>query len=208
MTGPTGTPYAGGLFFFDVLYPQDYPTDAPLMLLETTGGGRVRFSPNLYADGKVCLSLLGTWHGSEDEKWHPDSSTLWQVCRFRLLDCESTVAKCLAAICHARSPCWYNIMRSAHGGLANVWPVHSTLGPAPDIAGRANAQASQLSAQSSSQTLNTRMCRCSCRSRQWCLSRTRTSASQTWSRCAAKRRATPRARAATPPCASTPSAGP
>ena len=28
---------------------------------------------------QVCLSLLGTWHGSEDEKWHPDSSTLWQI---------------------------------------------------------------------------------------------------------------------------------
>ena len=79
ITGPVGTPYAGGLFFFDVLFPQDYPTDAPLMLLETTGGGRIRFNPNLYADGKVCLSLLGTWHGSEQEKWHPESSTLWQI---------------------------------------------------------------------------------------------------------------------------------
>jgi ubiquitin-protein ligase len=79
VTGPAGTPYAGGLFFFDILFPSDYPSDAPLLLLETTGGGRVRFSPNLYADGKVCLSLLGTWHGSEDEKWNPESSTLWQV---------------------------------------------------------------------------------------------------------------------------------
>ena len=24
---------------------------------------QVRFNPNLYSDGKVCLSLLGTWHG-------------------------------------------------------------------------------------------------------------------------------------------------
>ena len=79
ITGPAGTPYAHGLFFFDVLFPQDYPTDAPLMLLETTGGGRVRFNPNLYADGKVCLSLLGTWHSTEAEKWQPESSTLWQV---------------------------------------------------------------------------------------------------------------------------------
>ena len=29
----------------------------------TTGGGRVRFNPNLYANGKVCLSILGTWSG-------------------------------------------------------------------------------------------------------------------------------------------------
>lgn len=79
ITGPADTPYAYGMFFFDVLFPQDYPNIPPLMLLETTGGGRVRFNPNLYADGKVCLSLLGTWHGSEHEKWNPATSTLWQV---------------------------------------------------------------------------------------------------------------------------------
>lgn len=33
------------------------------MLLATTGGGKVRFNPNLYNNGKVCLSLLGTWSG-------------------------------------------------------------------------------------------------------------------------------------------------
>ena len=31
----------------------------------------VRFNPNLYSDGKVCLSLLGTWHG---EGWAPPSA--------------------------------------------------------------------------------------------------------------------------------------
>jgi hypothetical protein len=52
----------------------------PLMELETTGGGVARFNPNLYADGKVCLSLLGTWHGGdESEKWQPGTSTLFQV---------------------------------------------------------------------------------------------------------------------------------
>lgn len=25
--------------------------------------GGVRFNPNLYANGKVCLSILGTWEG-------------------------------------------------------------------------------------------------------------------------------------------------
>lgn len=50
------------------------------MELETTGGGVARFNPNLYADGKVCLSLLGTWHGGdESEKWRPGSSNLFQV---------------------------------------------------------------------------------------------------------------------------------
>lgn len=49
-------------------------------VLYNTGDGRGRFNPNLYADGKVCLSLLGTWHStSETEKWNPDSSSLFQV---------------------------------------------------------------------------------------------------------------------------------
>jgi baculoviral IAP repeat-containing protein 6 len=47
--------------------------------LETTGQGRVRFNPNLYNCGKVCLSLLGTWRGQQGENWNPDSSTLLQV---------------------------------------------------------------------------------------------------------------------------------
>jgi baculoviral IAP repeat-containing protein 6 len=43
-------------------------------------GPQVRFNPNLYADGKVCLSLLGTWHGtSEMEKWQPKTSSIYQV---------------------------------------------------------------------------------------------------------------------------------
>ena len=29
----------------------------------TTGEGQCRFNPNLYKDGKVCLSILGTWLG-------------------------------------------------------------------------------------------------------------------------------------------------
>ena len=57
------TPYALGLFEFHVFIPPDYPSVPPLVNLQTTGDGMVRFNPNLYSDGKVCLSLLGTWHG-------------------------------------------------------------------------------------------------------------------------------------------------
>ena len=46
------------------------------MLITTTGGGSHRFNPNLYKNGKVCLSLLGTWQG---EPWNPKLSTLHQV---------------------------------------------------------------------------------------------------------------------------------
>ena len=53
ISGPTETPYAYGLFLFDVCYPQLYPQAAPMVHFMTTGGGQVRFSPNLYNDGKV-----------------------------------------------------------------------------------------------------------------------------------------------------------
>ena len=80
VTGPSGTPYFGGCFVFDVLFPPAYPDVPPLVLLDTTGGGRARFNPNLYADGKVCLSLLGTWHGSHaSEKWDAASANVWRV---------------------------------------------------------------------------------------------------------------------------------
>ena len=45
----------------------------------TTGGGQVRFNPNLYKDGKVCLSLLGTWPGAQGEQWSKQISTIIQV---------------------------------------------------------------------------------------------------------------------------------
>lgn len=55
ITGPADTPYANGCFEFDVYFPQDYPNSPPLVNLETTGGHSVRFNPNLYNDGKVCM---------------------------------------------------------------------------------------------------------------------------------------------------------
>ena len=65
---------------FDVYFPASYPTIPPLVVMTTTGGGTVRFNPNLYADGKVCLSLLGTWHGGDaTEKWDPLRSNILQV---------------------------------------------------------------------------------------------------------------------------------
>lgn len=41
--------------------------------------GGLRINPNLYACGKVCLSLLGTWRGKSTENWISDKSTMLQV---------------------------------------------------------------------------------------------------------------------------------
>ncbi len=50
--GPKGTPYEHGLFEFDLFCPSNFPNAPPNMLFRTTGGGRVRFNPNLYNCGK------------------------------------------------------------------------------------------------------------------------------------------------------------
>ena len=73
---PEGTPYESGCFEFDILLPLNYPFVPPKVFLVTTAGGTCRFNPNLYMDGKVCLSLLGTWKGPS---WIPETSTLLQV---------------------------------------------------------------------------------------------------------------------------------
>lgn len=51
------------MFHFDIRVPPEYPFKPPQVNLRTTDGGRVRFNPNLYATGRVCLSILGTWEG-------------------------------------------------------------------------------------------------------------------------------------------------
>ncbi|KAK9060451.1 hypothetical protein SSX86_021155 [Deinandra increscens subsp. villosa] len=75
--GAEGTPYHDGLFFFDVCFPSSYPSNPPLVHYHS--GGLRRINPNLYACGKVCLSLLNTWKGGKKEKWSPRSSTMLQV---------------------------------------------------------------------------------------------------------------------------------
>ncbi len=76
LTGPEGSPYQNGLFFFDVFFPYNYPAVPPKMKIITTGRATFRFNANLYTNGKVCLSLLGTWSGPG---WEPSYSTLLQV---------------------------------------------------------------------------------------------------------------------------------
>ena len=60
--GPDDTPYEKGFFFFDVNIPEDYPFKPPHVRLCTLSKN-VRFNPNLYSNGKVCLSILNTWSG-------------------------------------------------------------------------------------------------------------------------------------------------
>jgi ubiquitin-protein ligase len=65
--GPSNTPYFGGYFFFDIKFPNNYPNKPPEIKMLTINN-KVRFNPNLYQCGKVCLSILGTWAGPS---WKP-----------------------------------------------------------------------------------------------------------------------------------------
>ncbi|XP_017484979.1 PREDICTED: (E3-independent) E2 ubiquitin-conjugating enzyme, partial [Rhagoletis zephyria] len=74
--GPENTPYEDGLFFFDIQLGREYPKRPPLCHYISYCSDRL--NPNLYEDGKVCVSLLGTWPGRDSEVWTPNS-TLLQV---------------------------------------------------------------------------------------------------------------------------------
>jgi len=63
--GPSDTLYQYGAYFFELKYPNNYPF-APPKLTYMTNDGKTRFNPNLYRNGKVCISILNTWKG---EQW-------------------------------------------------------------------------------------------------------------------------------------------
>ena len=64
MVGPEKTPYAYGFYFFDLTIPDEYPFKPPIVKYYTQNG-YTRFNPNLYINGKVCLSILNTWSGPQ-----------------------------------------------------------------------------------------------------------------------------------------------
>ena len=60
--GHNNTPYDSGYYFFQFDYPQNYPFSPPVVNY-LTNDGKMRYNPNLYINGKVCLSILNTWNG-------------------------------------------------------------------------------------------------------------------------------------------------
>ena len=60
--GPPDTPYTHGFYLFDFTFPSDYPHRPPEVKF-CTNDGVTRMNPNLYKNGKVCVSILNTWRG-------------------------------------------------------------------------------------------------------------------------------------------------
>jgi ubiquitin-conjugating enzyme E2 O len=72
--GPANTPYEDGLFLFDIQLSHDYPRSPPSVHYISYISEAL--NPNLYVEGKVCVSLLGTWMGRGSEVWGPNSTLL------------------------------------------------------------------------------------------------------------------------------------
>jgi ubiquitin-protein ligase len=77
--GPSDTPYFGGYYFFEFKYPPDYPHSPPHVTY-CTNGENIRFNPNLYSSGKVCISLLNTWRGEQWTSCQTISTVLLNLC--------------------------------------------------------------------------------------------------------------------------------
>jgi ubiquitin-conjugating enzyme E2 Z len=67
---PEDSVYAGGIMYFVIQFPQNYPYSPPS--IKYVSRGSIRIHPNLYTGGakdnylgKVCLSILGTWSGPQ-----------------------------------------------------------------------------------------------------------------------------------------------
>lgn len=60
--GPADSPYEDCPMLYTFQLPKTFPFDSPKVTFHTYDG-QTRFHPNMYVDGKCCLSILGTWSG-------------------------------------------------------------------------------------------------------------------------------------------------
>ena len=55
--GPTDTPYSGGIFFLNIVFPTDYPLSPPKITFQTK-----IYHPNISSNGNIGLDIL-------NERW-------------------------------------------------------------------------------------------------------------------------------------------
>ena len=80
IVGPLDTPYEFAPFVVDLHFGPTFPTSPPDAFFHSWTSGLGRINPNLYEDGKICLSLLGTWDADErNEEWASKRSTVLQI---------------------------------------------------------------------------------------------------------------------------------
>ena len=78
IVGPSDTPYEHAPFVFDIYLGSPFPAGPPGVFFHSWSANS-RVNPNLYEEGKVCLSLLGTWESENDSDAWSEKSTLLQI---------------------------------------------------------------------------------------------------------------------------------
>jgi len=74
LLGPSDTIFEGGIFKCELIFPKEYPNKPPdFRFIDNL------FHPNIYNDGKVCISILHEGideYGYENisERWNPSQS--------------------------------------------------------------------------------------------------------------------------------------
>eukprot|EP00013_Stygamoeba_regulata_P020906 CAMPEP_0177648982 /NCGR_PEP_ID=MMETSP0447-20121125/11123_1 /TAXON_ID=0 /ORGANISM="Stygamoeba regulata, Strain BSH-02190019" /LENGTH=144 /DNA_ID=CAMNT_0019151669 /DNA_START=128 /DNA_END=559 /DNA_ORIENTATION=+ len=103
--GPASSPYAGGVFFLDIVFPREYPFKPPKVTFRT----RI-YHCNINNSGQICLDILKT-------AWSP----------------ALTISKVLLSICSLLTDCnphdplvgeiakQYINDRKAHDRIASEW---------------------------------------------------------------------------------------
>ena len=79
LIGSENTPYYGGYYFFTLDFPSDYPYRPPKLTFNSNNDN-IRYNPNLYRTGKVCLSILNTWKGPQWTSCQSITSVLLCIC--------------------------------------------------------------------------------------------------------------------------------
>ena len=79
IVGGENTPYENGYYIFDISFPENYPFTPPVCKC-ITNDGLIRFNPNIYRDGKVCLSILNTWVGEQWSGCQSITTILLNIC--------------------------------------------------------------------------------------------------------------------------------
>jgi ubiquitin-conjugating enzyme E2 D len=71
ITGPEDTPFSGGIFFLDIVFPTQYPFKPPKIYFKTK-----IYHPNINSNGGICLDIL-------KDQWSPAltiAKTLLSIC--------------------------------------------------------------------------------------------------------------------------------
>ncbi|KAL9251816.1 Constitutive photomorphogenesis protein 10-like protein [Drosera capensis] len=105
--GPPGTPYEGGIFFLDIMFPADYPFKPPTVVFKT----RI-YHCNVDPNGKVSLEIL-------KDGWSPTLTISKVLLAIRsLLLSPDPYSAVTPAIAHLRL-----VDRTKHDALAAEWTL-------------------------------------------------------------------------------------